>query len=334
MEHNKIEPAKGFLATIKTFISDNRNILISLFILITISTFVSDTFLSMNNIVNIMGQLSTNMLLTFSLAIVIILGGIDLSVGPVVASSGIILLLCLQYNIPFYLAVVITLLFGAALGLLNGLIITKAKLAPFIVTLSTTFIIRGIGLVITDGSTLTVGNETLYTMGSTIFFGVLPLSFLVVLIVAFLLFIFMNYTKIGTYIYSIGGGEKASYLSGINIEKVKIISYALSALLAALAGILLAGRMNSASPRIGIGYEAEAVAAAVLGGVSFSGGIGRVSGALLGGIFMGVLNNAMNSMQINESMQFIVKGAILMLAVILDVFDMKRREKRLSRRTV
>lgn len=307
------------------FIKNNMTVILSLIILLFIGSQVTTTFLGSKNIINIMGQLSTNMLLTYSLTLVIISGGIDLSVGPMVASSGIILLIALNNGIPFIFSLLLVIFYGISMGAMNGLIITKFNLAPFIVTLSTSFIIRGIGLVITDGTTLTVGNDFLYKIGQEKLFDIFPYSFIVVMIATIFMFLLLNYTKLGTHIYAIGGNEKASKQSGINVSKIKTITYIISAIFACIAGVLLTARMYSASPRIGTGYEVDAIAAAVLGGVSFSGGVGTVGGAFLGGIFMAILNNALNSMQVNESMQLVLKGLILVVAVIIDMISAKRK---------
>lgn len=312
---------------IKNFIDEYKTIFLYLLILILISSLISDTFFSFRNIINILGQLSTNGLLTFSLALVIILGGIDLSVGPVISSSGIILVMLLGTGLPFWMSVLLTILFGVVVGIINGLIITEFDIAPFIVTLSTSFIIQGFGRVITDGSSITAESEALYFTGHGTVFGVLPVSFVVVMLVTIFLYYLLTQTKYGTYVYAIGGNERSAIESGINVTKVKIQTYILSAVFATIAGIILAGRMYSASPRIGTGYEVEAIAAAVLGGISFSGGVGKVWGAFFGGLFMAILNSGMNSMAVEDSMQYIVKGIVLILALVYDLYTINKKEK-------
>lgn len=252
---------------------------------------------------------------------VILTGGIDLSVGSILGFSGAVAAMMLASGVDSIIAIPVALIVGLVVGALNGVLISKGKLQPFIVTLATMTMLRGATLVFTDGKPIGTGfeaNSKLFAwFGNGYVLGI-PVP-IIVIIVTFLVALFvLTQTKIGRYVYALGGNEEATKLSGISTDKVKIFVYAISGMMAALAGIIITSRLSSAQPTAGSGYELDAIAAVVLGGTSLAGGTGTIVGTMIGALIIGVLNNALNLMDVSSYFQMLAKGSVILLAVLLD----------------
>lgn len=297
----------------------NTGILLVLLLLFVVLSITSPVFLTEDNLITILRQISINMFLALGMTMVIILAGIDLSVGAIVALSGTLTVgLIVNSGIPIVVAILIGLLLGTVIGFLNGSVITLFKLPAFIVTLATMNIARGIAYLYSGGQSARITNDAYTTIGTGKLFGILPLPVLYMLVLIIVFSIILNKTRFGTYIYAIGGNREAARLSGVPIKKVEIAVYTVTGFLAALAGIVLSARMYSGQPSVGQGYEMDAIAACVLGGVSMSGGRGRISGTVLGAIVIGVISNGLNLLGVSSFWQLVVKGIIILIAILVD----------------
>jgi ribose transport system permease protein len=264
-------------------------------------------------------QVSINALIAFGMTFVILTGGIDLSVGSILALSSAIVAQLMANGMGFLPSLFTGLAIGALLGLFNGLVITQGKVAPFIVTLATMTVYRGLTLVFTDGRPITgLGNDLAFQMfGRGYFFGV-PVPVITMLITFFLLYFLLKKTTFGRKTYAIGGNEEAAVLAGIRVNRVKWVIYTLAGVLSALAGVILTSRLNSAEPTAGTSYELDAIAAVVLGGTSLAGGKGSIVGTLIGVLIIGTLNNGLNLLGVSSFYQLVVKGLVILIAILLD----------------
>lgn len=293
--------------------------LIGLIVITVILSVVSDSFLTLDNIFNVLRQVSINALIAFGMTFVILTGGIDLSVGSILALSSAITAGMLANGMDPTLAMLIGLGAGAIMGAINGLFITKGKVAPFIATLATMTIFRGLTLVYTDGRPITgLSTSSFFEIMGRGYFGWIPVPVIWMLACYLILYFILKKTTFGRRVYAIGGNEEASILSGIKVTNVKIWIYSITGTLSALAGIILASRLDSAQPTAGTSYELDAIASVVLGGTSLSGGKGWIFGTLVGALIIGVLNNGLNLMNVSSFYQQVVKGGVILLAVLLD----------------
>jgi len=286
---------------------------IVLFILLSIFT---ESFFNISNIVNVLRQVSITAILGFGMTLVIISGGIDLSVGSIFAFSAVVMASIVKEG-KVFLGIILGLLIGAIMGLFNGIVISKGKIQPFIVTLATMAIGRSLTLAYTQGIPISLFPNSFRFIGRGDILGI-PVPVIIMFGVFFLVLYILKKTKLGLYIYSIGGNEEATRLSGINVDRYKIIVYTISGIFAAVSAMILTARLNSAQPTFGQGYELDAIATVVLGGASLSGGSGGVLGTLFGALLLGTINNGMNLMNISPFYQDLVKGAIILLAVLLE----------------
>lgn len=305
------------------FISENLGILAALVILcvfLAVFPATGSHFRTVKNVFNVLRQNSTNLLLSCGMTMVIILGGIDLSVGSVIALSGVIAAGCVsRYNLPIGIAFLIGIIIGVIFGLFNGFVISKTTIPAFIVTLATMNIARGLAGVYTGGSPVRVVSQQWQFLGAG-YIGGVPVPVIIMIIVFIISLLILNKTKLGRHIYAVGGNVKAAEFSGISVQKVKFLVYTFSGLMAGLAGIILASRMYSGQPTAGEGAEMDAIAAVVVGGTSMAGGSGKLGGTLIGALIIGVLNNGLNLMNVNSFWQTVVKGVVILLAVMLDFF--------------
>jgi ribose transport system permease protein len=312
------------------FVRENLGILIGLLLLCLILVIYDilqgrTVFLSTNNIMNVLRQVATNLYIACAMTMIIILGGIDLSVGSIVALSGCVTGGLIAFNnFPLAAAVLIGLLVGIAAGAFNGLVVSKTTIPPFIVTLSMMNIARGAGYVYTGGQPIRIMSDAFNFIGSGyISFIPVPVIYLVI-IVAISGFI-MNRSKLGRHIYAVGGNPTAARFSGIKNSRVLFFAYLFSGTMSAIAGIVLASRMFSGQPTAGQGAEMDAIAAVVLGGTSMSGGVGKIGGTVIGALIIGVLNNGLNLLNINSFWQYIVKGVVILIAVYVDFIKKGRK---------
>lgn len=302
--------------------------LIALAVMVVALSLLSDKFLTFANQRNILLQISVNLCLSIGMTLVILTGGIDLSVGAILALAGAVAAgllknglglkafgVVLQFT-PFG-AVIAGILTGLALGLFNGVAITKFKLPPFVATLGMLSIGRGLTMLWTGGFPVTSLGTTFGFIGAGIFLGVpMPVWISAVLVVLF--YTLSRRTMLGRYIYAVGGNEKATAFSGINVDRVKLWVYALGGALAAVAGIVVTARLDAADPKAGLGYELDSIAAVVIGGTSLSGGRGSILGTVLGCLIIGVLNNGLFLLDVSPFWQQVVKGFVILAAVAAD----------------
>jgi inositol transport system permease protein len=287
---------------------------------------ISPQFLTLSNWTIIFTQVSINALLAFGVTFVIITGGIDLSVGSVVAVSGVVAaLLAKENNYPVIVPIIGGLLTGLLFGALNGIIITRSKIAPFIVTLGIMTIGRGLALIISKGRPVSNLSESFNFIGGGDILGI-PFPVIILFLVFIICSVVLKKTIFGRYVYAVGGNEQASWASGISVNQVKIAVYSLCGLLAGLAGILLTSRITTGQPNAGTSFELDAIAAAVIGGSSTSGGIGSIQGTLFGVILIGVLNNGLDLLNVSSYYQQVVMGLIIIGAVLLDSWNQKIKE--------
>lgn len=303
------------------FLKENLGIimaLLALCVLLAVLPATSSSFLSVQNAFNILRQISTNMLIACAMTMVIILGGIDLSVGSIIAFSGVIAAGCVsRYELPIFAALIAGVLVGLVIGVFNGFVICRTTIPPFIVTLATMNIARGLAKVYTGGSPVRVVTKEWQFIGAG-YIGPAPVPVIIMIIVIIITALIMNKTKLGRHIYAVGGNTQAAEFSGIKVARVKFIVHAYTGLMAGLAGIILASRMYSGQPTAGEGAEMDAIAAVVVGGTSMAGGAGKIGGTIIGALIIGVLNNGLNLMNVNSFWQDVVKGVVILLAVFID----------------
>nr|WP_257881505.1 ribose ABC transporter permease [Streptococcus pneumoniae] len=295
---------------------------IALIILMAVITIINSNFLTANNLLNLLLQVTSNALIAFGMTFVILTGGIDLSVGSILALSSALTAGLLGSGMPVTLAILISLILGCILGMMNGLLISYGKLAPFIVTLATMTIFRGATLVYTNGNPITKGLSDTFLfqfLGQGYIVGI-PFPVIIMFIVFIVLYVLLHKTAFGKSVYAIGGNEKAAYISGVKLNKVKIIIYSISGIMASISGLIITSRLSSAQPTAGASYEMDAIAAVVLGGTSLSGGKGRILGTLIGALIIGVLNNGLNIIGVSAFWQQVVKGVVILIAVLIDRF--------------
>ncbi|WP_317953976.1 ABC transporter permease subunit [Staphylococcus sp. NWU MK-U1] len=305
--------------TAKTSFMEKIIPFIGLILLIIVVSILNPSFLDLSNLLNLLRQISINGLIAFGMTFIILTGGIDLSVGSILALSSAFIALMITSGVDPIIALIIGVLIGFVLGAVNGLLVTKGNMAPFIATLATMTIFRGLTLVITDGNPITnLGDSYLFQLFGKGYFIGIPVPAVTMIIVFVILLIILQKTTFGRHTYAIGGNEVAAKISGIKVNKIKILIYGISGLMSALAGGILTSRLNSAQPTAGTSYELDAIAAVVLGGTSLTGGKGRIVGTLIGVLIIGVLNNGLNLLGVSAFYQQVVKGVVILIAVLID----------------
>lgn len=286
----------------------------------------SPNFFTIDNWTNILRQVSINGIIAVGLTLALLIGGNDLSVGSTCAAAGCLVVSLFELNgFSLLHAIIVTCLFGALVGVINGLFVANTTLPCFIITLSTQTIVRGLAYLFTKGYPVTSKNELFNIIGNEgpafMINGirlVLPYPVIVMILIFAVFAVILTSTRFGRHIYAIGGNREAALHSGINVKRVQITVFIISSILASISGIILASRMYSGQPTVGIGYEGDAIAASVLGGVSFGGGAGSMGGTLIGTLIIGVINNGMNLLRIDFYYQQIVKGIIILGSVYFD----------------
>lgn len=305
----------------------NLGSMIALLFLCMVLIVSTETFIATQNLLSVLRNICVNVLIAFGMTCVLIQGGIDLSVGSTVAASGVMAVQMANTGMPVVVCILVSLLFGAALGLFNGTVISHTTLPPFIVTLSTQIIVRGVSYILTGGQPTQCNNESFNNLGTGYVLGV-PIPVVIVAIVMLILFFVINRTSFGRHVYAVGGNKEAAKFAGVNVKWVQMRVYMISGITAALAGVVLAARLYSGQPNVGEGFERDAIAASVLGGTSFNGGIGTLGGTVIGGLIIGVLNNGMNLLKINTYWQYVVKGGVILGAVYVDYLKKSRTSKK------
>jgi ribose transport system permease protein len=308
--------------------------LIALAVMVIALTLLSDKFLTFANQRNILLQISVNLCLSIGMTLIILTGGIDLSVGAMLGLAGAVAAgllkngfvlkifgVVLQFT-PFG-AIVAGILVGLALGWFNGIAITRFKLPPFVATLGMLSIARGLTMLWTGGFPITDLGPQFGFIGAGFWLGV-PMAVWISAALVVVFYIVSRRTTLGRYIYAVGGSEKATAFSGINVNRVKICVYALGGALAAVAGLIVTARLDAADPKAGLGYELDSIAAVVIGGTSLSGGRGSILGTVLGCLIIGVLNNGLFLLDVSPFWQQVVKGFVILAAVAADKLGARR----------
>lgn len=306
----------------------------ALLVLCLVISILSDKFLTAANGINVLRQVAVNVCIASGMTLIVLTAGIDLSVGSVLALCGAIAAGLLKNGLQFpstdlYVgftvlgAVLIATLIGALLGFLNACSITKFKVPPFVATLAMLTIARGLTMLYTEGHPISNLGDGFTRIGAGSILAIPVPVWIAAIVVALTAFITKK-TKLGRYIYAIGGNETAAKLSGIRINRVKLIVYSLGGALAAIGGVLITSRLDSAQPNAGVSYELDAIAAVVIGGTSLNGGKGSVWGTVIGAVIIGILNNGLVLLNVSPFWQQVVKGGVILLAVIIDKIGDKK----------
>jgi inositol transport system permease protein len=285
---------------------------------VIISSVLSPVFLSFRNLSNVLRQNAVVMIIAFGSQMVLISGEVDLSAGSVAAFAGVMATIAMKVTGNVFLAVASGILCGALIGLLNGFIITSCRIPSFIMTLATQFVARGSILAITSAQPVTGLNRSFSVLGQG-YFGIIPISIIITLVLLAVYWLLMNRLPFGRYVYAVGGNAEASRASGINPVVTKIKAFVFAGVMAAIGGVLLMSRLNSGHPIGAENYEFDAITAAIIGGTSMSGGVGKVYGVVVGAILVGILLNVMTLLNVSAYSQRIIKGVIIAIAVIIDV---------------
>jgi ribose transport system permease protein len=296
-------------------------LLVLLWVILSLAT---QSFASGNNISNLLRQGSMIAILAVGQTFVIITGGIDLSVGAVVGFATVIAAMLINAGVPVFIAILLTLLVGVAIGLFHGFGIVKMGLPPFIITLATLTSLRGIGLLMTNGNSISINNDAFQEFSRNSFIGV-PNLFWMVILVGIPAYIFLHHSRWGRYLFSVGSNAEASRLSGVNVQRTIYMAYTLSGLCAAFVGVLLASRIGIGNPTQAEGWELQAIASSVIGGTSLFGAVGSVHGPLLGAFILATINNGANLLNVNAFWQRIITGVLIIVIVYFD--GLRRRGK-------
>ena len=300
--------------------------LIGLLLLCVFLSIATDSFLSVRNFLNILDQITVLGILAVGMTFVILIGGIDLSVGSVLALSMMVLgYLNVEAGLPMTIAIMGALAASSIAGLVAGLLITEFKVPPFIATLAMMSIARGLANMITDGSQI-IGFPIWFNMSAIIRHGgFLTITVAVMLSVFVIALLFERYREGGRKLFAIGGNPEVARLAGINVKRATILVYMACAVLSGLGGILLAARLDAVQPSIGIAYELDAIAAVVIGGTSLSGGTGGIAGTIIGVLIIGVLRNGLNLLSVSPFLQAVIIGSVIVLAVAAETFKHRGR---------
>ncbi len=303
-------------------VSRKLGIIGSLLVLMIVFTVLTNKFFSIGNFLNILQQAAINLCVAVGMTYVIITGGIDLSVGSVMALSGMIMAMTMESGFPPVLAVFLGLALGACFGSLNGVLIARLQLQPFLVTLGTMSAYRGITLIISNGLPVR-GFSSAYVNFMNSLNKVIPLPIILSLILALCALFVLRYFKFGQYLFAVGGNEEATRLSGINTSLMKIATYGFSGFCSALAAVIFLGRLGAADPQAGNGYEMNAIAASAIGGASLAGGKGSIVGTIIGCLILQTLNNGLTLLNVQSFYQTFAIGVIVLIATIIDRYSSK-----------
>lgn len=294
-------------------------IYVAFLILVIVMSFATPIFLTADNFINIIRQVSVKGILAIGMTFVLLTGGIDLGVGSVLGLTGVIAtsLATTEHNLPLAVSLLVGVGVGVACGSCNGFLVAKAELPSFIVTLAMTTVARGLALMYTNGRPVinltgaykVIGNQSI---------GPIPISIIIFIVVILIAAFLLEFTTYGRHIRSVGGNELAAKTSGISTRLIKFSAYAIMGACSAVAGIILTSRVQTGNPSAGSGYELDAIAAAVIGGTSLSGGVGSVVGTVIGILLIGVLSNGLDLLNVSSYLQDVIKGVIIVAAVLLD----------------
>jgi len=319
MKQNKLRSLSN-----NSFIKSYGGVVLALVALVVLFSFLSPYFLNTNNLLTIFSQVSIIAIMAFGMTFVLMIGEIDLSVGSIAALSGLVLGLMLTAGVSGPIAILIAILAGAIAGGANGLISARFRIPTFIVTVATMEIFRGIGYSTTDAKPIQIDDSFILFIGNQKLFGLIPVPVIITIVLLVLFHILLSKSTFGRRAKMTGGNKTSAEYVGINTKSLQVKIFMISGIAAAISGILLTSRLYSAQPNAATGYELDAIAAAVLGGTSLTGGYGTVFGTFIGALIMGVINNGMNLIGLPYFYQQIVKGLIIIVAVYLDVRNKER----------
>ncbi|MCP3028478.1 ribose ABC transporter permease [Halobacillus sp. A5] len=300
-----------------TLVWNQLGMILILILLCIVMSFVAPNFLDGSNLTNILKQVSVTAILAAGMTIVILTGGIDLSVGSIVALSGVVSVMASQAGVHPVLAMLAGVGAGYLVGFINGVFTAKAGLPAFIVTLASMTYVRGLAYVSSGGYPVVLESNTFRFIGSGSILGI-PTPIYLMALVYLVMFYVLKYTMFGRHIYAIGGNAEAARLTGIKVKKTLVNVYSISGLLAGLGGVVLAGRLYSGQPTAGNMYELDAIAAVILGGSKLTGGVGKIQGTIIGVLIMGVITNGLTLMDVSYYSQLVVKGGVILAAVLID----------------
>lgn len=308
----------------RVFASQTFWVVIAVILACVFLSFATDAFATSKNLYNITRNITFVAIIALGMTFVIITGGIDLSVGAVVGFATVVVAMMINAGFPIWLAILVTLLVGVAIGMFHGFGIVKMGLPPFIITLATLTSLRGIGLLMTNGNSININSDTFTAFSRNSFIGI-PNLFWMVILVGIPAYIFLHHSRWGRYLFSVGSNAEASRLSGVNVQRTIYMAYTLSGLCAAFVGVLLAARIGIGNPTQAEGWELQAIASSVIGGTSLFGAVGSVHGPLLGAFILATINNGANLLNVNSFWQRIITGALIIIIVYFD--GLRRRGK-------
>lgn len=302
---------------------NNHGILIGFIVICLLLSVATPTFLSVSNILTVLKQVSCIGIATIGVGVLIIMNCNDLAIGSLFAMNGVVAALTVStgvggYGLPAPFGFAAGIISGVIFSGLTGIVVAKGKIPAFIVTLGTQSIARGLALIFAHG--MPVGNlpDSFCYIGTESLFGAIPWLVIIYVTVIIVMHFIMTKRPFGRYVYAVGGNEEAARVAGINVDKVKIQAYIMEGFLLGLASVMMASRLRSAAPALGTGYEGDAIAGSIIGGVSFTGGIGSIFDMVLGALIIGVINNGMDLLGVSAFYKYVVKGSIIVLAVLLD----------------
>jgi len=290
-------------------------VMFGMFIILSIA---SPRFLTVNNLTNVLTTVSLNGILAMGMVFVITAEGIDLSIGSMLALGSVTIGLVLNATGSIFLAAVASIVVCAIFGFINGYMVGKFNMFPFVVTLASMLVIRGVAYVLSGGYSFALANPDFAQIGLGQLFGVIPFPVILLLLVTLIAYVLLHNTKYGRYVYAVGGNIRAARASGVNVMWTRVGTFVISGITAGTAAIIMTARIYAAQPNIGTGYEIDAIAACVIGGTSFSGGISTIPGTFIGVIIIGLIFNGMNLLGISSYWQIIMKGLLIVGAVLLD----------------
>ena len=317
-----------FKSKVLPFLREQGSAAAGLIILFIIMSVASSNFLTMDNLVNVMRQISINAILAVGMTFVIITAGIDLSVGAVIALTGTLwAATVVNYNMPIWVGILLALIIGGLLGVVKGLIISTQNLPPFIVTLAMLTIISGLSFVFTGGRPISVNTDAFKMIGRG-YIGPIPIPVIIMIIVVIAGHYLLKKTAFGRHVLAVGGNPEAARLCGVKVTSVIVKVYALAGVLTALAGIILSSRLASGSPTVGDGAELDAIAAVVLGGTNMMGGSGSILGTCIGVGIIGILGNGLNLLGVSSYNQMIIKGLVMLFAIWINNLKLKKAKSK------
>ena len=317
----------GWTSMLGLFRTKEVSVLLALLIVSTGIALATPYFLTTDNLMGVFRSFSTTAIMSIGMVMVIVTGGIDLSVGSVMGLAGLVTALAFEHGLPTAVSVGCGLGVGLLFGLTNGLLVTVGRLPPFIATLGTLSIGRGLMYIVTKGVPVTPATPEAFNVIGQGYLGYVPAPVIIMVVLALVFSLIMAYTTFGRHVYATGGNEHAAWISGVNTARVKLVVFTLSGVISALAGVIAFSRFSSAEPASGFGIELDVIAAAAIGGASLAGGVGSVQGAILGAALTGIIANGVVLMNINTYAQQAITGTVILIAVSIDVWRNAKKDR-------